>query len=334
MMVIKDMGEGSLGRRQFVRGVSVAIVGLAGCKKATALPAEIKLDWAYYSPLSMVLRQKRWLEEEFAGDRVPIRWLLSLGSNKALEFLATGAVDFGSTAGAAALLSRANGNAIKGVYVSGKPEWTALVVAKGSPIAGLAGIRGKKVAATKGTDPYIFLLRLLRDEGLHREDVELVHLQHPDGRAALERGDVAAWAGLDPHMAFSEIEQGSRLIVRKPEYNSYSFLNVREEFVQRYPDAARRVLRAYERARRWSLEHRDELLAIVCSEAKIPLEVARRTVIERNDFSHPIPGDEHVRALTGAAGVLSAEGLIKTGADPERAVSELIEPSLAREVAG
>lgn len=332
MVTMKDSEGGIMDRRTLVKGAAVAIASVVGCKKSAALPTEIKLDWAYYSPLSMVLRQKQWLEEEFAKDGVAVRWLLSLGSNKALEFLATGAVDFGSTAGAAALLSRANGNPIKGIYVSGRPEWTALVVPKGSPIDGLAGIRGKKVAATKGTDPYIFLLRILRDAGMRREDIELVHLQHPDGRAALERGDVAAWAGLDPHMAFSEIEQGSRLAVRKPEYNSYSFLNVREDFVGRYPDAARRVLRSYERARRFSLEHQDELLSIVSSEAKVPLDVARRTVLERNDFQNPIPGDEHVRALTGAAGILSAEGLVKDGANPERAVAELIDASLARQV--
>ena len=36
-------------------------------------------------------------------------------------------VDFGSTAGLAAVLSKANGNAIKGVYVYSQPEWSALV---------------------------------------------------------------------------------------------------------------------------------------------------------------------------------------------------------------
>jgi sulfonate transport system substrate-binding protein len=59
---------------------------------------------------------------------------LSQGSNKALEFLNARSIDFGSTAGAAALLGRANGNPIKAVYIYSRPEWTALVTTEKSPI--------------------------------------------------------------------------------------------------------------------------------------------------------------------------------------------------------
>ena len=73
----------------------------------------IGLDWAYYNPLSLVLKDKKWLEDEFQNDGIEIQWTQSLGSNKALELLRSKSVDFGSTAGAAALLGRANGNPIQ-----------------------------------------------------------------------------------------------------------------------------------------------------------------------------------------------------------------------------
>ena len=60
-------------------------------------------------------------------------------------------------------------------------------------------------------------------------------LQHPDGRTALERGDVDAWAGLDPMMAAAEIESGARLFYRKPAANTWGVLNVREEFAAEQP---------------------------------------------------------------------------------------------------
>lgn len=56
----------------------------------------------------------------------------------------------------------------------------------------VADLKGKKIAATKGTDPFLFTLRTLQQAGLSKDDVELVHLQHADGRTALERGDVDA----------------------------------------------------------------------------------------------------------------------------------------------
>ena len=79
--------------------------------------------------------------------------------------------------------------------------------------------------------------------------MKLVLLQHPDGRTALERGDVAAWAGLDPMMAAAEVESGARLFYRNAAANTWGVLNVREAFAAENPDLVRRVLVTYERAR-------------------------------------------------------------------------------------
>src|SRR6202522_672654 len=103
--------------------------------RAAGQPTEIRIDWATYNPVSMVLKEKGLLEKEFDKDGIGIRWVQTLGSNKALEFLNAGSIDFGSTAGAAALIARINGNPIKSIYVFSRPEWTALVTSKDSKIA-------------------------------------------------------------------------------------------------------------------------------------------------------------------------------------------------------
>ena len=69
----------------------------------------------------MVLKEKGLLEKEFAKDGIGIRWVQTLGSNKALEFLNAGSIDFGSTAGSAALVAKINGNPIKSIYVYSQP---------------------------------------------------------------------------------------------------------------------------------------------------------------------------------------------------------------------
>jgi sulfonate transport system substrate-binding protein len=173
---------------------------------AETAPAEVHLDYAYYSPVSLVLKHFGFLEK--ALPQTKVSWVLSQGSNRSLEYLNSGGVDFASSASLAAVLSRANGSPIKSVYVYSRAEWTALVVRKDSPYQTVADLKGKKIAATKGTDPYLFTLRSLQQAGLKKDDVELVHLQHPDGRTALEKGDVDAWAGLDPHMAASQVQAG------------------------------------------------------------------------------------------------------------------------------
>lgn len=291
---------------------------------------ELRLDYAYYSPTSLVLRRFGWLEEEFKGDGTSIKWVLSAGSNRALEYLNANSIDIGSSAGLAALLSRANGNPIRTPYIFSRPEWTALAVRKGSPIRTLADLKGKKIAATKGTDPYLFLLRSLKTAGLKRGDIEHIGLQHADGRAALEQGKVDAWAGLDPHMAASELEGGSRLIYRNVAFNTYGFLNVREEFLANRPAEVARVIRAYERARVWIRANPAEAAKILSEEAKVTLPVALLQIKLRSDFSNPQPSIEHVKALQAAAPILQEEALVKPGTDLNRVILELIDTRFAQ----
>src|SRR5215213_7235477 len=290
-------------------------------------PGTIKLDFAYYNPSSLVLKNFGWLEEDLAAEGVKVEWTLSAGSNKANEYLRSDAIDFGSTAGAAALLAKANGSAIQSVYIFSKPEWTAIVVPKGSEITSLDQLKGKKIAATKGTDPYFFLLRALGTVGLTQNDVEIINLQHADGKAALERGDVDAWAGLDPFMAQTELEAGSTLLYRNIDFNSYGFLNAREDFINKYPDYVTRVLTQYERARQWILDNPDEAAQILADEAKLSLEVAKKELFERTVLTEsPIPGETQTAVLEQIIPIFESENQLQPGADAEKALAELYAP--------
>ena len=313
---------------QFAAG-SAALATLPTLARAAAPVPELRLDYAYYSPTSLVLGRFGWLEQDFKADGTKIKWVLSAGSNRALEYLNANSIDIGSSAGLAALLAKANGTPITAPYIFSRPEWTALVVRKDSPIRTLADLKGKKVAATKGTDPYLFLLRSLKTVGLSRSDIEHVSLQHADGRVAMERGTVDAWAGLDPHMAASELENGSRLIYRNIAFNTYGFLNVRQDFLAAHPDATARVIRAYERARLWVIANPTEAAKILAEEAKVTLPVALLQIKLRSDFSHPLPSQEHVQALLVAAPILQQEALVKPGADLHQAIAGLVDTRFA-----
>ena len=251
--------------------------------------------------------------------------MLSLGSNKALEFLSGNSVDFGSSAGAAALLGKANGNPVKSIYVYSKPEWTALVTLKDAPIHSVADLRGKRIAVTKGTDPYIFLVRALASHGLKVQDVKTVLLQHPDGKVALERGDVDAWAGLDPYMAQTELEKGSRLFYRNADFNTYGVLNVREDFAAAHADIIERVLTVYEKARLWSLAHPDELEAIVAKAEKQSDEVVARQ-LQRNDLSSGLIGPTQRDTIIAAGEVLQQSGAMPADTDVAKVAAALIDP--------
>lgn len=294
---------------------------------------EIRLDHATYNPSSLVLKKFGWLEETLGRDGTKVTWVFSQGSNKANELLASGSADLASTAGAAALLARTNGVPLKTVYVFSKPEWTALAVTKSSPLKTVAELRGKKIAVTRGTDPFFFLLRTLAANGLKQSDVELVNLQHAEGRTALERGQVDAWSGLDPHLAASELQAGSRLLSRNIDFNTFGVLNAREDFLKAHPDVVRTVLAQYERARAWILAHPEEAAQILAEAAKLPPDVARKQLGERTvlDRDVGVPGDKLRAALASVVPILRSEKLAAPGSDPEKALAELLAPGPAQE---
>src|SRR5712672_3726266 len=288
-------------------------------------PKEIRIDWATYNPVSMVLKDRGLLEKEFAKDGISIRWVQTLGSNKALEFLNAGSIDFGSTAGSAALLAKINGNPIKSIYVYSRPEWTALVSRKDTAIAKIADLKGKRVAVTRGTDPHIFLVRALLSVGLTEKDIIPVLLQHPDGKTALIRGDVDAWAGLDPMMAQAEVEDGARLFFRKPDANTWGILNVREPFVKDYPDVVRRVLATYEEARKYSVANYDDLKKTFIAVTKLPDTVVDKQLKERTELTHSRIGAPQRESMLAAGLALQQAGVIDAKVDVKATLAGLID---------
>lgn len=319
--------------------VSLVFAGAAGSLvPAQAAPLkEVRLDYATYSPTSLVLKEKGWLEEHFGPKGIAVKWVFSLGSAPSNELLRSRAVDFASTAGAAALNARAQGVPLKSVYIFAKPEWTALVTRPETGITSVADLKGKRVAAYAGTDPWFFLIRALEAHGLTTRDVTIVNIPHPEGRIALERGDVDAWAGLDPHMADVELLRGFVLFYRNPDFNTYGTLNVLEDTLKNHPDVVKDVIRLYERARRWVIENPEETARILAEYARIDLAVAEKELYERMDFSNPVPGTHVYETLAATAPLLEAiPNNLPRWADAEKAlegllVSELIEAVLAEE---
>ncbi|BDE06558.1 hypothetical protein WPS_18340 [Vulcanimicrobium alpinum] len=325
------MSSFSLSRSRF-------LTAAAGASAAAAFPRVVRaagidrigVDYAYYNPPSLVLKQKGWLDEALAKNKIAVDWVLSLGSNKANGYLAAGAVQFGSTAGSAALLARANGTPIKTVFLYSRPEWTALVVAKDSPLKSVRDLKGKKVAATRGTDPWFFLLRSLAANGLQPADVQLVDLQHPDGRTALERGQVDAWAGLDPHMAASQLEAGSRLLYRNVAFNTWGALNVREDFLAQHGDIAAIVLAQYERARQYAAAHVDETAALLAEASHLERRVADLQLRERTTYpGNGTPGNDYHEAIAAVVPLIRADKLARADADLDGALASLADGRLA-----
>ncbi len=178
---------------------------------------------------------------------------------------------------------------------------------------------------TRGTDPHIFLVRALLGAGLSEKDITPVLLQHADGKTALIRGDVDAWAGLDPMMAQAEIEDGAKLFYRKADANTWGILNVREQFLKDYPDIVRRVLATYEEARKYSLANYDELKKTFIGVTKLPDNVVDKQLKERTELTHSRIGAPQRESILAAGIALQQAGVIEAKTDVKAVLDSLID---------
>lgn len=321
-------------------------LALTGCVAGEDTPAEpagpalgeggwsadvLNIDFATYNPLSLIIKDQGWLEEATGGE-VTVNWIQSAGSNKANEFLRAGSLDVGSTAGSAALLARSNGSPIQVIDIYSQPNWAALAVPAGSDIDEVDDLVGKRIAVTKGTDPYFFLLQALDEAGIGLDEVTIENLQHADGKAALESGAVDAWSGLDPLLSTSVETAGTEIIYDNIDFNSYGFLNATETFLQNSPDLAQLVVNAYEAARVWAIANPEETAAILAEVAGIDPAIASAVILDRTNLEvSGIPGDAQVAVLEIIGPIFVENGDVPTQAQIDDALATLLEPSYAED---
>jgi sulfonate transport system substrate-binding protein len=315
--------------------LAIGVSLLAGCSAAGAGSSSqggtLNIDFATYNPLSLIIKEQGWLEAELGKQGITVNWLQSAGSNRANEALRANAIDVGSTAGSAALLARSNGSPIQVIDIYSQPEWAALVVPADSPIKTVADLKGKKIAATKGTDPYFFLLQSLEEAGLSTSDVTVEILQHADGWAALENGSVDAWAGLDPIMAGAEAT-GATLLYRNVGFNSYGFLNATESFISQRPVVAQAVVDAYERARAWAQENPEETARILSEVAGLDIAVATKVITERSNLDvDPVPGEAQRAVLAKIGPIFVESGDVSSQAQVDTALASLINDTFVKQ---
>lgn len=297
---------------------------------AAAGDTTVTIDYATYNPLSLIIKEKGWLETALEEQGKDVEWVQSAGSNKANEALRSGAIDVGSTAGSAALLARSNGSPIQVIDLYSQPEWSALVTRTDTGISSVKDLAGKKVAVTKGTDPYFFLLQALEEAGVSPDEVTIEQLQHADGRTALNQGTVDAWSGLDPIMASTEIEDGNTLFYRNVDFNTYGFLNATEDFIESAPEAAQTIVDVYEYARDWALANEEEAVQILADGSGIELETAQvvwdRTYLDIDN----VPGDKQLAVLEKVGPYLVESGDVASQGEVDTALGSIVNGTFAQ----
>jgi len=156
------------------------------------------------------------------------------------EAFVAGEVDVGIYGDTPAIVGRANG--IKTRLISqeqvGLNVW--LLAKKNGPRS-IADLKGQKVATSRGSYMHRYLMGLLQESGIASQ-VTVVHLLPGDAQAALERGEIAAYAaaiGSGPLLlskGFPLIDEANKY----PDLPGTSVTVATEEFLSKYPNLATR----------------------------------------------------------------------------------------------
>src|SRR6202022_125437 len=91
--LIRRRPVASLSRSTFLTAAGAA-ARASGMPMRARAAERIGVDYAYYNPPSLVLKSKGWLEEALGKRGTSVEWGLSLGSNKANQFLQAGGAQF------------------------------------------------------------------------------------------------------------------------------------------------------------------------------------------------------------------------------------------------
>src|SRR5699024_8955880 len=84
---------------------------------------------------------------------------------------------------------------------------------------------------------------------------------------------------------------------RNLDFNTYGFLNAREDFLESSPETVQTVLDVYAHARTWALENQDETTTILAEAASIDEETAALTMERTHLDIAPVPGEAELEVL-------------------------------------
>jgi sulfonate transport system substrate-binding protein len=242
---------------------ALALTLLSGLARADA-PAVIRIGYpgvgvgnrpAAAGNAVATMHLRGMLEDEFRKDGIQITWSFLRGAGPATnELYANGLLDFSLLGDLPSIVGRASGlsyRLLAGASVRGN---IYVSVPADSTVRTVADLRGKKVAVTKGTATHLAGGKILESFGLTERDVRLINMETNVATAAIVTGDIDAAIGGSQWLGLRD--QGvARVIFRTtggdPKYTSNSTFLGNTEFIQKYPEHTKRVVKTLVLAAKW-----------------------------------------------------------------------------------
>jgi sulfonate transport system substrate-binding protein len=253
---------------QLRRRTLIALLALLPLTALAQKPnATLRIGYQKSSTLLTILKLRGQLEQDLAPLGVKITWHEFSSGLPLLEALNVGGVDLSAdVADTVPVFAQAAGAQL--TYFAQEapsPSAQAIVVRADAPYKSVADLKGKKIAVTKAAGSHYLLIAALEKAGLRFKDIEAAYLTPADGRAAFERGSVAAWVTWDPFLAGVQNQSNIRILAdgrNVADYQRYYLAST--AYATARPDVLAVVFEALNKTGKWvkqSPKEAAELLA-------------------------------------------------------------------------
>ena len=297
-------------RRQFLQlSAGAGLLPILSRSAAAEPLTEIRIGYQKNGVL-VIARQRRTLEDHFAGQNIGIKWLEFSSGPPMLEAMNVGSIHYGAVGDSPPIFAQAAGAAI--VYAAGQPitNGQGILVPKDSPIRSLADLKGKRIGFTKGSSAHNVVLMALKKAGLTYGDITPVYLSPPDAGPAFAQGSIDAWSIWDPYFAIGELKQNGRVLVNASEVGrTNSFYIANREFAQRNALILKQIIDVTSATARWAEDHRGDVAQSLSAVTGIPLDI-QTIAANRSSFVVGPVTDEIVSTQQDVADRFHQLGLI------------------------
>ncbi|WP_284946294.1 aliphatic sulfonate ABC transporter substrate-binding protein [Acidisoma cladoniae] len=262
-------------RRHLLQAGALAAPTLLGFRtKAVAANRVLNVGYQKASVSLALLKARGLLAERLKPLGYDVAWSVFTSGPPIMEALSAGAVDFAFTGEPPPIFAQAAGVPV--VYAAATkpaPKSVAILIGPDSPIKSLADLRGKKVAVAKGSSAQYLLISALRHAGLQYSDITPVYLQPPDGRIALQSGDVDAWSIWDPFYAAASAAGLKKLADCTGLMPNRGFYVSRRSFAEANGPALTAAVAAVKEIEAWEPTHIPEITVEISKTTGVPPSV-------------------------------------------------------------
>lgn len=212
------------------------------------------------------------------GAPYTVEWSEFPAAQNLQEAIGAGAVDVGLAGDAPFQFAYQSGQPIKAIAALAArprpPGALAILVPGNSPIHDVAGLKGKKIATTRGSIGHYLILRVLAANGLKPDDVKITFLSPGDTKAAFDSGSIDAWAAWSPYVP-TALGTGARIVADGADLTSgYAFDVANAHSIETKRALLADFLKREDGAYAWAKGHPRDYAQVLARETGLPFDIA------------------------------------------------------------